>query len=509
MDELPKSGTRIERYGLWFILGFAFVTRIVDVNLPLIDGMPIKQIYVAQRARQIAGPPFDLLNNNFDFMTEDGTPLNLTEEVPLYPGIVAAGYRVFGEQEWLGRLLSILATLVGIAALYDLVRAEMGNRLGLVAALMYSLTPLLQLYGRAFQADACMVACMLTAACCYRRFLDRPHWTWWLLTAGVGLVGAMFKYYALMVLLPLACMTYQRRGWRGWLSWQWIGLGIVMVSPIAAWMGGFFATNHNPAKFGKYFIHQMPELIVQETLYLRFVDRFLYKDCGPVLTLMMGLGVWTAIRKSTRSITLVGWTAMGLLFFVLMGPLLRCHNYYELMLLPAASIWGAIGWTFAFSRERVNSMGWGVLIAMALVQSPLVMNGVFVKEHGVPIVAERLQHYCSPHGRFVVAGPGTGVGFVHYSHRQGWMWVGPPPNDWVTRIENYRRLGAECLLVYFNREVSSQEREAYQPILSRWPVLEKGSGPWDNRRGRVDYWILDLQVTAPKTLPTDLTRGRP
>src|SRR5439155_26772106 len=109
------DGSR-HRLALTLILAGSFLIRLYHIDTPLLDGMAVKQLYVAQKARAVAGPPFNLLNNSFDFLTSDGERLVLTEEVPLYTGVLAVGYRLVGEADWLGRLLSSLGWLFGPGA---------------------------------------------------------------------------------------------------------------------------------------------------------------------------------------------------------------------------------------------------------------------------------------------------------------------------------------------------------------------------------------------------------
>ena len=97
---------------------------LLNLNAPLTDGMAVKQVFVAHKARAIAGPPFDLMRSSFDFLEPDGQRLVLTEEVPLYTGVIAVGYSLFGEHEFIGRLLSVLATLIAILAFRDLVALD-------------------------------------------------------------------------------------------------------------------------------------------------------------------------------------------------------------------------------------------------------------------------------------------------------------------------------------------------------------------------------------------------
>src|SRR5260221_8759932 len=104
--------------------------------------------------------------------------------------------------------------LLATAALYDLFRRELGRDLALLAAMFFAFSPLLLFYGQAVQADSSMLACMLLTACCYRRLLDTGRWRWWLAAAVCGAMAALFKYYGLMVLLPIAYMQLRRDRWR-------------------------------------------------------------------------------------------------------------------------------------------------------------------------------------------------------------------------------------------------------------------------------------------------------
>jgi 4-amino-4-deoxy-L-arabinose transferase-like glycosyltransferase len=495
MDDCSRLPAVLQRWGLRVVLVFACAIRLLNIDAALLNGMGIKQVFVAHRARHIAQPPFSLFRSQFDFLTEDGEPLTLVEEVPLYPGIVAVGYWLFGEHEWLGRLASVLAAMVAIAALYDLVRRELGEQLALLTALFFSLTPLLLFFGQAFQPDVSMLACMLLATCAYRRYLEHPRWSWYAATLAAGLLGALFKYYGLMVLVPLAFMTYRHFGRRWVAVAAWLGLAVVMCLPVALWLTWVFFAARNPAQYISYYIFQKPELLIQNTLYYRFLDRFLYKDCGLVLALLILVGAWAVWRRGTRSVTLLGWTTMGLMFFILLGPMLATHNYYELMMLPAASLWGALGWHYLWHRPkaRLHWLGVAVLAAMVVVQCPFIMRGSFKQDSGMLLTAQRLQDYCDSSGRLVVAGTAGGTEVLHYARRQGWAWEGALPGDWEQRLDHYRQRGAGVMLIYLTTDLTPAEQQAYRQVIARLPVLEKGAGTWD-RGHRAEYYILDLRI---------------
>ena len=197
---------------------FAVAVWLTHLDAPLFDGMAVKQIFVAHKARAIAGPPFDLTCSSFALLDDDGHRLQLTEEVPVYTGLLAAAERVFGEHDWLGRLLSVLFSVLALIAFYDLVARNLDHVTARVATGLLSVCPLLLFYGRAVQPDSAMLALMLATACCYDRHLERGGWRWLVATAVAGVLAALVKYYGLMVLIPLAFISARRRGRRGFVA---------------------------------------------------------------------------------------------------------------------------------------------------------------------------------------------------------------------------------------------------------------------------------------------------
>jgi hypothetical protein len=340
-----------------------------------------------------------------------------------------------------------------------------------------------------------MLAGMLACAACYDRHLVRGGGGWLVAAALAGLLGALFKYYGLMVLVPLAVMTWQWRGWRGCVSGRFLVLAAVLVVPVAVWTGAVFAATPNPARAKPYFLFQMPDLLWRPTLYLRFVDRFLFKDCGPVTAALVVAGVVAALRGRVNARPVYGWTAMGVLFFFGLGPLLRCHDYYELMLLPAAAVWAALGWRALWGRDgrAPPRIGAAVLLAAAVIHSPWLMGGKFELERGYRVLAERLQQVCPPGGRVVVLGPVEGADVIHYARREGWAYADlPPAADAPEALARWRRHGAAFVAVYRNRPFSAEELDAVRALMASLPVREHAAGPWSARGRWCEYTILGL-----------------
>src|SRR5262249_55910039 len=268
-----------------------------------------------------------------------------------------------------------------------------------------------------------MLAGMLAAACCYRRYLDGDGRGWWLLALLAGGLGALFKYYGLMVLIPLADMERRRDGWRACCRLRFLVLVVGIFVPVALWTLAIFDRNPNPSRGGIYFLFQQPSMLLDGVLYERLIERFLWKDCGPFTMLFLVIGIGAVLMRRKRATPVYAWTLMGLLFYFLLGPKLDRHDYYELMMLPAASIWAALGWqtTSAALSPRWAWCGVAALFGPVIVKPPLVMPANFRLKPGLMFLTRGLKNRFPPAGRIVVIGPDWCHSVVHYSRREGWV----------------------------------------------------------------------------------------
>ena len=58
--------------------------------------------------------PMNPLRNTLDFLDDRGGRTTLIEEVPLYTGLLGLGYRLAGEHDWVGHVLSLAGTLAAL-----------------------------------------------------------------------------------------------------------------------------------------------------------------------------------------------------------------------------------------------------------------------------------------------------------------------------------------------------------------------------------------------------------
>jgi 4-amino-4-deoxy-L-arabinose transferase-like glycosyltransferase len=477
--------------------------------------LQVKQIYVSNKARSIARPPLNPFRNTLDFLDEQGQRLALTEEVPVYTGLLGLAYRMLGERDWIGRFLSLIGTLAAITAYADLTRREYGRWIADAGAFLMAVAPLLIFYGRAVMPDPWMLATMLMAAACYQRHLDTARRGWLLAAACASALAPLCKYYGVMILIPLAGMTLRCKEHHDRRGLRFLVMSTATLVPVGLWVIAVFVRTANPVDSGwsgdgkplPYLVSQTPQLLLSLGFYSGFLVRFALRDCGPVTTVLMACGLVAAVKRRWQASECPSflqphlcWSLMGLVFCVVFAPKLVDHDYYELMLLPAAATYGAMGlsqileWMTAHAARRA-AIAFAVFMLATAVQSPWCMSDMFRIDRGKLILAERLKAWTAPDRRVVVIGPGIELAtVVHYCGREGWALRMPRlPTDWPARIERFRASGAQLLAVYFDPRAAPKARQSLGVSVRNLPVLEHGTGPWSKTRETCSYWILDLQ----------------
>ncbi len=149
--------------------------------------------------------------HNFFFVSFDGGGFVSVDKPPLGLWIQAISALIFGFQGWSLILPQALAAVISTALVYHLVRRSFGNPAGLIAALVFALTPILAAVSRTNDFDTMVVLFVLLAAWAVMVAAERGSLK--LLLLSVGLVGLGFNIKMLQawMVLPAIYLLY-------WLS---------------------------------------------------------------------------------------------------------------------------------------------------------------------------------------------------------------------------------------------------------------------------------------------------
>jgi hypothetical protein len=101
-----------------------------------------------------------------------------THHPPLLSLMLTGMFALFGEKEWVARLLPITFSLASVVLLWALVKECAGRRAAAFSALLFAATPMELIYGRMVNFEPINLAWMLGGLLCLRRWeqTGKPHW---------------------------------------------------------------------------------------------------------------------------------------------------------------------------------------------------------------------------------------------------------------------------------------------------------------------------------------------
>jgi hypothetical protein len=368
---------RAQAIALGAILLLALALRLYGVHNPILDHPGWRQGDGAAIARNF----FSLRNDIFYPQTDyNGPPPNYVElELQIVPFVAAQLYRAFGVHEIFLRLLVIAFSLATIPLVWALGAELYTRRAGLIAALLYAVSPGPVYYGRAIIPESVMLFFCAGALLWWWRFLARKRPVDLALACVFGALAALAKPPGLLILVPmLAAAVYKDRG-KAFLDWaNYALLGIVLV-PL--WL--YFSHLHAIAEWhwasGITSKHVLPALAAAlrgPAPFLRALGGALALQrmlattiLGPALFTFVLLAAFTQPRDSfngMRSCFFGAWI-LTLALYALVVVNVERVDYYLMPFALFAVLYaaGALDWIL----ERVMSPSAGIWTCAALAAS--------------------------------------------------------------------------------------------------------------------------------------------
>ena len=344
---------------LAFILVGTFVSRLIQLDQPIVENYVGRQIPTAMVARNLER------GSGFGHPQLDVAPFpNLfLVEPPVYQAIVVGLRTVSGlSLERSGRTVSAFGITLAAWGLFGLTARRRGDGYALATVVCFSLFPITIRYGRAFQPDALMLGAILAGLRLWdevAEFSDRwKPWVAWLLTS----LGFALKITSAFVLVPLLVVILARRRWTVKVA------AIGCLIPAMAWyihaallMNGMPVGSAASAENGRIWAQVMiPWALLQRNTYVPIVRFLVVRAFVPIALplALMGLAGWKPEERLWR---FWGFSAVAVL--AALAAKLH-HEYYFLILAPLV----AVGMVNAFAW--IASQGAEARLAVA----PLVLG---------------------------------------------------------------------------------------------------------------------------------------
>jgi len=201
---------------------------------------------VAGIARNFAREGMNILYPRIDWR-RDG-PGYVEMEFPIYPYLIAIGYKIFGYHEEIGRVISYIATFLTLCLFLRLADLLLPPPGALVAGLFFVINPLVGRLATAIQPEPFMLLGYVGAAYAWIRWLSEGQWRWYVFALVCTAFAILAKAPAAHIGIVFLLFAIWRRGWTVFRDPRVWMFAVLALLPPALWYihaRGFWLTYGN------------------------------------------------------------------------------------------------------------------------------------------------------------------------------------------------------------------------------------------------------------------------
>lgn len=389
-------------------------------------------------------------------------------EFQLYPYLVSILYYPFGEQLWLGKLVSLVFSVIAWLVFYKLALKVFRENFPAIWALFYLVfSPLYLRYSVAFMPDATVIMFYIVALFFFVNWTKTSMRHHLILAAISSALAILVKPTSIHIGLVFALLALHQWGvkilrrWEVWLSiaialipgilWYWHARNIYLT-----YGNTFGLLSGGDNKFGNLGLLLAPHLYY----HIPFLDMKWILGYEAVFLFLAGVVIATK-RKDLRLI-IFGIVSVGLYYLILSR---YAHEewamQYHVYMIPFAALAIGLGvkWTFdeykGFARTEILWLSTGVFLAFTFFTFfQMLTSG---NDNKFYVCAGYVKELVPSSERIIVSTPSKAIvngipnnyeepEIFFYSKRYGWSL----PADWHSpeKLAEYRSLGATYFVIY-------------------------------------------------------------
>jgi len=439
---------RFSRVVLVAVLLLAVGIRLFRLDGPITDRHNNKQIHNAIRITHLRDHPFAIKDIPMPvFEPGSLTPWIDETEVPLYHTLAALVWRLTGDLVVGARLVSIAFVLLGMYYIFQFARRSWDLPTALWSTAWFSLWPAMLFYGRAVITEVPMVSSTVAAVYFFDRWIDERRSTLLVGATVWGLLAGTFKPPGLLILGVWLFRAYQAWGWRGLRRPALLLACVTVLLPATLWLPHLILSPY----IGP------PDLLWHPRFYLTLAANAVVLVLSPIGIILCAIQL--ARGRGTRHRLLVAWLLFASGWWLMIRIAAR-HDYYLLTAVPPAAILAGIAasdWT----RRRAASRG--IVLAIFAAASIAVPLPFFYAQDPILVpVAAHVRQLCRGPIVHWTNNPSHVFHLQFFANRVGWTTDTSEVEQ--LKLERYRQLGADCLVVTLREHHFSDVRRQ----LPRW-----------------------------------------
>lgn len=404
------------KYFLAVIL-LAIAARFVLVGQPLIDGAITRECIDAEIARNFFEEGINLQDPRLSY-THDG---RYSAEAVLYPALMATLYRVTGESEPAGRVVSILFAIAVCLILFLFLKKISSIEVAIASCAAFLLIPIGIYYGRTFSRYT--MAMFFAIVPFYMSSLNPGNWKFILpILSGGSLSVSLLMFPPFVTVLPAVCYLL----WNGEKNKPnaCILCGLFAAASMllpAVWYsvereGATGGGIRNFASVGHY-------LQVFSGDFAIGLSRMIFLDVFTPAGVVLAIFAFVKFRAELATRLSIAWLASCLLYFLADNFVIRTalnHAYYSSVLFIPASIAMGIA-APAILRELSCRKGLNLSVAAGVVIYSFCcyksIGWRYIPHSYVMTISDAIDSHV-PAGRKIVISYFNGA-INHYARRSG------------------------------------------------------------------------------------------
>jgi 4-amino-4-deoxy-L-arabinose transferase-like glycosyltransferase len=344
MNERASSNVLHPRW-VYGLLVAGIMVRLLALNQPLVDAHLFRQTQTALLTKGMLAAPGWPLGAVATWRGD--LPAYLIQEFPLYNYLVMPVYRLTGNLDVSGKLVSVLLWIAGYLVLQRIWRRCLTAAQSLWANFLFVFAPLSVFFGQAFMPEMLVQLIAFGFVLALLRYNEKPVPRRFVLAVAIGLLGMVVKSPEILHLYLIAgILLIRNEGIRAArIPAYWIAF-IVSAVVVKSW--GHLMDVNNAKYFPEwastsYLIHfiGVPWNHINPAGYFKIALYLTALVVTPIGLPFVIVGVWRVF--SARPWRFVAWWVVSVVFFFVFwsGPVARGQSYYNLpALAPCAALFG-------------------------------------------------------------------------------------------------------------------------------------------------------------------------
>jgi hypothetical protein len=213
-----------------FILGS--IVRSTEIFHP-IDTRSWRESDLASIARNYYRNGMDFAYPQIDW---GGTGPGYTEsEFPLYPFLIAISYKLFGQWDPIGRIISLVFSIGSMCVFFSFSKYLFKKEVAIASSLFFVMSPLLMTISVSIQSEPMMFFFYILAAYVFMIWVDNQSMKHYLLTLIFTSLAILCKITAINIGILFLIILLTKKGWKYLFKLKVILLGILIILPSIIW----------------------------------------------------------------------------------------------------------------------------------------------------------------------------------------------------------------------------------------------------------------------------------